>query len=307
MRGNVIFAGQGELLEMKELLNEYLNPLFQLLNYNLFALGNARITPLSILYIIVLIIGLFYLSSKLRSILLARLLTRTRLDRGAQQAIGTLIRYVVLFVGLLIIFQTVGIDLTTLNVLAGAVGIGVGFGLQNIANNFISGLIILIERPIKVGDRVEVNDVRGDIVSIGARSTTVRSNDNIHIIVPNSKFISENVTNWSLGGGMVRFKIPVGVSYDVDLDLVTRVLLEIAEENDEVLETPPPSIRLTELGASALTFELRAWTSERLNRPGLFASDLNFEIVRRFRKHGIEMPFPQRDIHIKSQPSESTA
>jgi small-conductance mechanosensitive channel len=284
---------------MKQLLDEYLNPLFQLLNYNLFALGNARITPLSLLYIAILVMALVYLSGRLRNILVARLLTRTRLDLGAQQAIGTIVRYLVLFVGLLIIFQTVGIDLTTLNVLAGAVGIGVGFGLQNIANNFISGLIILIERPIKVGDRIEVDEVTGDVVSIGARSTTVKSNDNIHIIVPNSKFISENVTNWSLGGDMVRFKIPVGVAYDADLDLVTELLLEIARDNEDVLDTPPPSVRLVELGSSSLNFELRAWSRARLNRPGLFASDLNYEIVRRFRERGIEIPFPQRDVHVR--------
>jgi small-conductance mechanosensitive channel len=286
---------------MKELLDEYLNPLFQLLNYNLFALGNARITPLSLLYIAILVIGLFYLSGRLRKVLVARLLTRTRLDMGAQQAIGTIVRYLVLFVGLLIIFQTVGIDLTTLNVLAGAVGIGVGFGMQNIANNFISGLIILIERPIKVGDRIEVNDVTGDVLAIGARSTTIKTNDNIHIIVPNSKFISENVTNWSLGGDMVRFKIPVGVSYDADLDLVTQLLLETAQDNEDVLDTPPPSVRLVEMGSSSLNFELRAWSRARLNRPGLFASDLNYEIVRRFRKHGIEIPFPQRDIRLRGR------
>jgi small-conductance mechanosensitive channel len=207
---------------------------------------------------------------------------------------------VVLFVGLLIIFQTVGIDLTTLNVLAGAVGIGIGFGLQNIANNFISGLIILIERPIKVGDRVEVGDVEGDVVSIGARSTTVRTNDSIAIIVPNSKFISENVVNWSFGGEIVRFKIPVSVAYASDIDLVTELLLKIADENEDVAKSPPPSVRLIELGQSALEFELRAWSREKLHRPGLFTSNINYEIVRAFRKHGVEMPFPQRDLHIRS-------
>ena len=289
---------------MKEILSDYINPLFELLNYNLFALGDAKITPLSILYVLVLVAALIYLSRKLKDFLIGRVLTKTRLDIGAQQAIGTIVRYIFIFVGLLIIFQTVGIDLTALNVLAGAVGIGIGFGLQNIANNFISGLIILIERPIKVGDRVEVGNVNGDVVSIHARSTTIKTNDSIAIIVPNSKFISENVINWSLAGDMVRFKIPVGVSYNADLDLVTKVLLEIAGENEDVLETPAPSVRLVEMGTSALQFELRAWSKERLNRPGLFASNLNYEIVRRFRKHGIEMPFPQRDVHIRGGISE---
>lgn len=284
---------------MREFLRESLNPLFEILNYNLFALGDARITPLSIFYLVILAIGLVYFSNKLKSLLITRLLAKTGLDRGAQQAIGTITRYVVMFVGILIIFQTVGIDLTTLNVLAGAIGIGVGFGLQNIANNFISGLILLVERPIKVGDRIEVDDVNGDVASIGARSTTIKTNDGIAIIVPNSKFISENVVNWSFGGEIVRFKIPVGVAYDSDIDLVTELLLKIAKDNKDVAETPPPSVRLMELGSSSLQFELRAWSRDKLHRPGFFLSDINYEIVRRFRENGIEMPFPQRDVHIK--------
>src|SRR5690606_14357304 len=137
---------------------DYVDQIFKILNYNIFALGDAKITPLSILYTLLLTAALIYLSSKLKGLLISRLLRRTNLDAGAQDAIGTITRYLILFVGFLIILQTVVINLTTLNVLAGAVGIGVGFGLQNIANNFISGLIILLERPIKVGDRIEVDD-----------------------------------------------------------------------------------------------------------------------------------------------------
>ena len=214
---------------MEEVKREYLNPLFELLNYNLFALGEARITPLSILYILIFTFLLFYLSNRMKRLLVSRLLERTRLDIGAQQAIGTITRYLILFVGFLIILQTVGINLTTLNVVAGAIGIGIGFGLQNIANNFISGLIILFERPIKVGDRIEVDDVNGQVMSVGARSTLVKTNDNITIIVPNSKFISENVINWSFESGMVRFRIPVGVAYDSDVELVRLWRWHLAE------------------------------------------------------------------------------
>jgi small-conductance mechanosensitive channel len=144
-----------------------------------------------------------------------------------------------ILVGILIILQTSGIDLTTLNILAGAVGIGIGFGLQNIANNFISGLIILFERPIKIGDRIEVGEVDGDVVEIGLRSTTVLTNDNIAIIIPNSKFISENVVNWSHNDSKVRFKIPVSVAYGSDVKLVEKLLLEVAEENADVFDYPP--------------------------------------------------------------------
>jgi small-conductance mechanosensitive channel len=285
---------------MQQFTRDYLDPVSNVLTYHLFTLGEARITPLTVLYVLILLAALVYLSNKLKHLLINRLLTRTRLDSGAQQAIGTITRYVILFVGLLIIFQTVGVDLTTLNVLAGAVGIGIGFGLQNIANNFISGLIILIERPIKVGDRIEVGDVNGDVVTIGARSTTIKTNDSIAIIVPNSKFISENVVNWSFGGEIIRFRIPVGVAYDSDIDLVTELLLKIAAENEDVAADPPSTVRLTELASSAIQFELRIWSREKLHRPGLLLSDINYAIVRTFREHDIEIPYPQRDLHVRS-------
>lgn len=285
---------------MREFAEQYLAPVFDLLNYSLFTVGGTRITPSSILIGLLLVVALIVISGKLKGLLISRLLTRTSLDTGARNAIGTITRYVVLFVGLLIIFQTIGVDLTALSVLTGAIGIGIGFGLQNIANNFISGLIILVERPIKVGDRIEVDDIAGDVTAIGARSTRVLTNDNITVIVPNSKFIAENVVNWSFNNTMVRFKIPVGVAYDSDIDLVTQVLMEIAKKNPDVADDPPPSVRLLRFDDNALYFELRAWSGVRMNRPGMFTSDINYEIVRQFRTKGIEMPFPQRDIHIRS-------
>jgi small-conductance mechanosensitive channel len=275
---------------MQDFAADYLNPIFRLLNYNLFALGDAKITPLSIIYLILLSAALIYLSRKLKNLLVTRILQRTSLDVGAQQAIGTITRYLVLFVGFLIILQTVGINLTTVNVLAGAVGIGIGLGLQNIANNFISGLIILFERPIRVGDRIEVAKIFGQVTAIGARSTRIKTNDNISIIVPNSKFISENVTNLSLYGNIVRFRIPVRVAYDSDVDLVSQLLIEVAEENEDIVSDPPPSVRLAEFAENSLRFELRAWSRSRLHRPGILKSDLNLAIVRKFREHGVVIP-----------------
>jgi small-conductance mechanosensitive channel len=284
---------------MKEILQEYLEPIVNILNYNLFALGEAKITLLSILYLIILTFLLFYLSNRLKNFLIGKLLEKTKLDLGAKQAIGTIIRYVVVIVGFLVILQTVGINLTTLNVVAGAVGVGIGFGLQNIANNFISGLIILFERPIKVGDRIEVDKIDGQVTAIGARSTRIKTNDNITIIVPNSKFISENVINWSFENEIVRFRIPVEVSYDSDVELVSRLLIEVANENEDVAKNPPPSVRFLRFGENSLYFELRAWSRARLHRRGLLTSDLNFAILRKFRQHKIEMPFPQRDLWIR--------
>jgi small-conductance mechanosensitive channel len=285
---------------MRETLREYFDPFFDLLNYNIFVLGEARITPLSILYLIFLTVALFYISKKLRVLLIERLLEHTSLDQGARQAVGTISRYFILFIGFLVILQTVGINLTTLNVLAGAIGIGVGFGLQNVASNFISGLIILLERPIKVGDRIEVDDINGRVVKVGARSTHIKTNDNITIIIPNSKFITENVVNWSYSGGKVRFRIPVGVAYDSDIELVKRLLLEVAAGNPDVLNDPKPNVRLVEFGDSSLNLELWVWSEKKLHRRRVLFSDLNFAILKKFSENGVQIPFPQRDLHFRS-------
>jgi small-conductance mechanosensitive channel len=285
---------------MQELFKDYLEPIRDALNYSIFTLGEARITPLSIIYLLVLLVLLFFLSNKLRYFLVERVLGHTKLDLGARQAIGTISRYFILFIGFLIILQTVGINLTTLNVLAGAVGIGVGFGLQNIASNFISGLIILFERPVQVGDRIEVDGVNGKVISIGARSTHVRTNDNITIIIPNSKFISENVINWSFEGKKIRFRVPVGVAYSADIGLAKKLLLKVAEENGDVLQDPKPTVRLIQFGESSIDLELWVWSKEKLQRKAAFVSDLNFAIWEKFRANNVEIPFPQTDLHIRS-------
>jgi len=182
-------------------------------------LGSPQLTLWRVLNLIILVALLFLVTGWLRRWVEGSLLARTRMDLGVRGAIGAITRYAALLVGLLIIVQTVGIDLTTLNVLAGAVGLGVGFGLQNVVGNFISGLILLFERPIKLGDRIEVAGVEGAVVAIKARATTVVTNDNIAIIVPNSTLTSQDVMNWSYMDAKVRFKIPVGVAYGSDLRL----------------------------------------------------------------------------------------
>lgn len=285
---------------MREVLRDYLDPIFNILNYSIFTLGETRITPLNVIYLLILTVLLFWISNRLKAILIDRVLTRTPLDIGAQQAVGTIVRYLLLLVGFLVILQTVGINLTTLNVLAGAIGIGVGFGLQNIASNFISGLIILFERPVKVGDRIEVNNVNGRVMAIGARSTRIKTNDNITIIVPNSKFIEENVVNWSFENNIVRFRVPVGVAYDSDLRLVKRVLMDVADENEDVLQEPQSAVRLIKFNDSSIDFELWVWTKAKLQRKGVFISDLNFAIWEKFRANDIEIPFPQADLNLKS-------
>jgi small-conductance mechanosensitive channel len=224
------------------------------------------------------------------------------MEKGMLQSVATLVRFGILVIGFIVIFQSAGIDLSSLSILAGALGVGIGFGLQNITNNFISGLIILFERPIKVGDRIEVGDIAGDVISINARATTIITNDNISVIVPNSEFISGTVINWSHSDRNVRFLFPVGVSYKEDPEKVKKILLEVADKNEHVLKTPPSSVMFDEFGDNSLNFYLGVWTSTHIEKPRVLKSELYFEIFKKFTEHGIEIPFPQRDLHIKTSP-----
>jgi len=268
----------------------------------LFNMGDSSFTVLTLVYLILATLLLFYLASKINKILTHRLLAKSRIDYGVRAAFGSIMKYVVLTIGFIIILQTAGINLSSLTILFGALGIGIGFGLQNVINNFVSGLIILFERPIKVGDRIEVAGVAGDVIDISMRATTIVTNDNISIIVPNSQFISETVINWSHTDRNVRFNYPVGVSYKEDPQVVKKVLLEVALDNPGVLKEPKPDVLFTEYASSAMMFNLRVWTREYINRPGVLKSQLYYEISRRFREEGIEIPFPQSDIHIKEMP-----
>lgn len=283
-------------------LSRILDQTRNVLDIPLVKLGASHLTLWTLLYLVTLVALLFFFSGRLRTWITDQLLTRTRMEPGARQAVGSIIRYTVIAVGFIIVLQTAGIDLTALNVLAGAVGIGVGFGLQNIVSNFISGLIILFERPIKVGDRIVVGNVEGDVIRISGRSTEVVTNDNISIIVPNSKFITENVINWSHIDRKVRFRVPVTVAYGSDVSLVERLLREVAAGNPDVLADPAPGVRLMEFGESGLCFELRVWSTSLIHRRGLLTSSLNFDIYRVFTEHGIEIPYPRRDIHILRHP-----
>lgn len=258
-----------------------------------------RISAGSLAALVVLVLLLFWASKRLQRWLSEGPVLRNRLDPGARMAVAAVVRYTVLLVGLLAIVQTVGIDLTTFNVMAGAIGIGVGFGLQNVVSNFIAGLIIMFERPVKIGDRIVVGGVAGNVVDIGARSTTVLDNDNIAVIVPNSKFITEDVINWKYNDDNVRFHVPVSVAYGTDAQLVKRVLLEVAHADPDVLDEPEPNVWLKAFGDDGVAFELMVWSATMVDRKGKLISQLNYAIYERFNAEGIEFPFPQRDLHIK--------
>jgi small-conductance mechanosensitive channel len=263
-------------------------------------LPGVALSLLQIFLLIALLVAVFWISSRTKRFLFNRFLVNSGLDRSLQYAISQIVSNVVLVVGIFIVLENTGIHLGALTVFAGAVGVGVGFGLQNIASNFISGLVILAERPITLGDRVEVAGVTGQVQQIRARSTVIVTNDNISTIVPNTKFIDSPVTNWTYGDPRVRFRIPVGVAYGSDVEKVRKLLIAAGTEDPHTLEDPAPSVFFEGFGDSSLNFELEVWSSEMSHRPRRYRSDLNFSIERKLREAGIEIPFPQRDLHIRS-------
>src|SRR5213080_75496 len=260
----------------------------------------VSLSLVQIFLLIALLIAVFWISSRTKRFLFNRFLVNSGLDRALQYAIAQIISNVVLVVGVLIVLENTGIHLGALAVFAGAVGVGVGFGLQNIASNFISGLVILAERPITIGDRVEVAGILGTVRQIRARSTVIVTNDNIAIIVPNSKFIDSPVTNWQYGDPSVRFRLPVGVAYGSDVNKVREALIAAAREHSATLEDPGPTAFLEKFGNSTIDFELVAWSREMSHSPRRFRSDLNYLIYKHLTAAGIEIPKPQRDLHIRS-------
>src|SRR5262245_7885958 len=235
----------------------------------------------------VLLTLLFYFNRRVTRWVVDSLLARRNLNIGVQTAVGTLVRYAVATVGVIVILEAVGIDLSGFAVLAGAVGVGLGFGLQNVTSNFVSGLIILIERPIKVGDRVEIGSISGEVRRIGARATTIVTQENIAIIVPNSQFISELVTNWSHTGSLTAFVVRVRLSWDSDVEMVKRLLLEAAAEHPDVLRDPAPEVELVDL-RNGMHFALQVWSTRFLQGEAKLKSELNFAIREKLRGRSVQ-------------------
>uniref|UniRef100_A0A7V2ZMG8 Mechanosensitive ion channel family protein n=1 Tax=Ignavibacterium album TaxID=591197 RepID=A0A7V2ZMG8_9BACT len=287
-----------------ESIKTLIEDIIRSLSIPIFSLGDSTITVWSVIYILFFITLLYLGTTKLSRIIIYKLLSKSKIDLGVRIAVGSILRYTIITVGFIIILQTVGINLSSVTILLGALGVGIGFGLQNITNNFVSGLIILFERPIKVGDRIEVTGVTGDVQKISMRATTIVTNDNISIIVPNSEFISSTVINWSHTDRMVRFNFPIGVSYKEDPENVRRLLLQVAESNDGVLKEPKPDVLFTEYGDSALKFNLRVWTKKYIDRPGVLKSQLYYDIFKVFKENNVEIPFPQRVVHLKNDSSK---
>jgi len=278
----------------------------QYLGLKIFTINQTTVTVGSLLTFIILLTFVIVLANVTAYVLRKKLLPKLKFDVGTVYNLERLSKYFIILVGSLICFQFVGIDLSGLAVIFGLFSVGIGFGLQNITSNFVAGLILLFERPIKVGDRVTIGDTLGNVVHINMRATTINSVDNVSIIVPNSDFISGQVINWSYGDKKIRLNIDVGTSYGSDLDLVLRCLKEVADENPEVMKKPAPEAHFIAFGDSSWNFKLRCWIADP-NKYWHVTSSLNCDIARKFKKHNVEIPFPQRDLHIRSSvPIENT-
>jgi small-conductance mechanosensitive channel len=234
-----------------------------------------------------------------RFLLTVEILPRFGLRPGVPFAIATLASYSLAVMGFVLALAALGVDLTKVTLIAGALGVGIGFGLQNIVNNFVSGLILVLERPVNVGDQVQIGELLGDVRRIGIRSSTVRTVQGAEVIVPNSDLVSKQVVNWTLSDRSRRYEIDVGVAYGTDVDLVLRLLEEAAAEVPEVKKAPPPLVVFSGFGDSSLDFRVLAWAVSV--DVGLQAqNNLRRSILSKLTAAGIEIPFPQRDVHVRT-------
>lgn len=271
-----------------------------------FAIGSATIVPAKIALGLLGLAVLLTFSGWVRKRLEKNWLPRTRLDRGAREAIVAIVGYSSIALAVVAALVVAGFDFSNIAIIAGALSVGIGFGLQNIVNNFVSGLILLFERPIKTGDWVVVGGTEGHVKRISIRSTQIQTFDRADVIVPNSELISNQVTNWMLYDPRGRVRVPIGVAYGSDTALVKETLLQIAAEHPSVIKdksSPEPMVIFLGFGESSLDFELRCFI-ENIDSRYAVVSDMNFAIDAAFRRNNIEIPFPQRDVHVRDIPRD---
>jgi len=256
-------------------------------------------------FFVILLVG-YAISASIRFLLREELLSRFHMARGVPDLIATTLHYLLLLLVFFFAVNAGGVELNKFTVLTGALGVGVGFGLQNIVNNFISGLILQFERPIHIGDVLEVDGINGTVTRIGIRSSTVRTFQGAELIIPNGSFISGKVTNWTLTNPQRRLELPVGVGYGSDAKTVARLLEQAATEHESVLTAPPPAVYFKEFGDSALNFELQFWVMQESNTTRV-KSEVALRVMELLTEGGIEIPFPQRDLRLRSVDPEAAA
>jgi small-conductance mechanosensitive channel len=267
------------------------------LDYRLFRIGDTSVTAASLVVAILILVAAYVLGRLSRKLVSDRLLARTHMSIGVRYMLGRFTGYLVFILGGIVALQTIGVHATTLTAFGAALGVGIGFGLQDIVKNFVAGLVILIERPFQVGDRIEIDKVAAEVWEIRSRATVLRTNDDVHLIVPNSRFINDTVVNRSYDGPLYRCRAPVSVDNASEPRAVADALLEAAHRCEGVLEDPAPSVRFRGFGESGLNFELLCWTDKMAHRPGALVSSLNFEIHEALQRMGIRLP--QTEIRVR--------
>ncbi len=276
----------------------------EVLRFKLFTLGETDVSLLTIIVMAVVVYVSTKLAKLVRNYFNKTVFPRLKIEPGLQFSLSKLIGYIVIAIGILIAIQGMGIRLSALTVFAGVLGVGIGFGMQSITANFVSGVAILFERPIKEGDMVKVGAMIGTVMKINLRATIIKTIDNEHLIVPNTQFVNATVENMSHSDPKLRLHVDVGVAYGTDPHLVREALLEAARATENILGVPEPDVLFTSFGDSALNFVLRVWVADPFMQLKV-KSELHYAIVDQFRQREITIPFPQRDVHIRQLPRQA--
>ena len=278
---------------------------FSVLDFDLFHVGDAPVTPGGIIKMLLIVMFGYLLSWTIRH-LLERLQNRRKYAKSsAVYTLGRILHYIIIITSIFAALGTIGLDFTNFALIAGALSVGIGFGLQSIVNNFVSGLILLFEGSLRVGDYIELdNGLRGTVKEINTRATVINTNDSVDMVVPNSEFVTARLTNWTLRDPVGRLRVDFGVAYGSDKDLVKEAALEAASEVDAILQHTPgreAQVRLVKFGDSSLDFQVLVWVSKLgLRRPGRTKAEFMWILETKLNEKGIEIPFPQRDLHLRS-------
>lgn len=293
-----IYWLSGLFPQSSQFRNQIIGILGSIFQTSLFTLGDRPYSIIDLLILGGMFWGLFIAIQTLTNLLRTRVLNQTRMSRGSQEVIFIIVKYSLISFGTIILLQVWGLNLSSLAILGSALGVGIGFGFQDIAKNFASGVVLLFERSVQIGDFIEVSGHQGTVERIQARSIVLKTLDSVSIVVPNSRLLADEVINWSHDNPTSRFKLPVGVAYGSDPEVVKVALLQVAQENSKVLNYPPPQVFFVGLGDSSLDFELLVWIADPSRQP-VVKSELYFCIEKILRDRDIEIPFPQRDLHLR--------
>lgn len=305
MGSNLVLALllMGAVLQTWRVFTTVVEPIQRLLAFGV-SIGQNRITVGLVLAAAACLYGALLASRLLQLFLMRDVFSRRKVDPGVGLSISRLVHYTIVLIGVMLALSTLGFELTNLTIIASALSVGIGFGLQTIVNNFVCGLILLFERPVKVGDIIQLGSQWATIRDIGLRATIIQTFDRSDIVVPNSDLITNQVINWTLDDRNMRIILTVGVAYGSDVSLVLKTLQECTDANPRILDNPAPLIYFMEFGDSSLNFQLRVWLDD-IDYMNEVRSQLNQAIDNRFRELGIEVPFPQRDLHLKSVPASA--